>query len=312
MAQKPRSRLGRGLSSLISDPVAIGGTRPTSPTTGSENPDKYQKNAAITAIAVGDVKPNRYQPRTSIDRGSLDGLAASIRTAGVMQPILVRPADGGDGWELVAGERRWRAAGIAGLDHVPAIVVDLDDQQAAEWAVVENVQREDLNPVERGMALKRLAETFHLSQQEIAERVGIDRSSVANLIRITTLEERIQMLLADGSLTAGHAKAILAHPPGDSRVRLASQAAREGWSVRKLEQWGAPNEATVGRADDPQPPEPRDVAAADIAAQLAEQLGTRVTVRTDASGARGRITIEFYDLDHFDGLMKRIGVTLRS
>lgn len=386
MAKKTKPRLGRGLSSLMGTPVRVdqgprmaapeapgepreareaagsapgrgGGGEPAgaaaSENVGAETPEaggNGERGAGrLVFVRVSEVSPGRYQPRRSAEGPGLEGLAASIRASGVIQPIAVRRVGGGDGggsgggWELIAGERRWRAAQIAGLETIPAVVVELSDQEAAEWGLVENVQREDLTPIERGEALRRLADEFGLSQSALGERVGLDRSSVANLMRLVELEDPIRRLIEagpeGGGLSSGHGKALLGIPSdsrgpnGAVRVRLAERAAREGWSVRKLEQAvrvlieggaiagvtdgdGRPAGGGVGGsgggsgggegAD-------REYALAlmrQIEQQMSEQFSTRVRLRTDKTGKRGSMTLDFYDLDHFEGLVRKMGVRL--
>ena len=299
-------RLGRGLTSLLNEPVPV----QVSDSKHSEVSDAQRDSSGVRLIPVGSIHPNRYQPRRVFDPVALDRLADSIQRSGLMQPVIVRPAEGSR-YELVAGERRWRAAAKAGLDAVPALVRDLSDEDAAEWALVENVQREDLNPMERAWAFRSLVERFALSHGQIAERVGLDRSSVANTIRLTDLEEPIRDMISANRLTGGHGKALLMAPPGPERVKLAEQACDEGWSVRRLER------AAAALAD-PSPPPPvsagraapdlgRVAARAELERQLGEHLGTKVTVVTDRSGAKGRMTLEFYGLDHFDGLLAKLG-----
>lgn len=237
-----------------------------------------------------------------------------------MQPLVVRRAaaknpDGDAMWELVAGERRWRAARLAGLAEIPAVVAEIDDRAAAEWAIIENVQREDLNPIERGAAFRNLASTFGLTQAQIAERVGIDRSSVANLMRLCDLEPEIRDAIASGALDIGHGKVLLGMPAGAARAGLAERASRENWTVRRLERWvrlaeqgiegtalaNAESAAVTGSAS-----------LTDLERQLGDHLGTRVRISTDSSRTRGRVAIEFYSLEQFDGLMERLGFQFRS
>ena len=282
-------------------------------------------------IEIGRVRANPYQPRRVFDEGALADLAASLKVSGVIQPVLVRPirggADGGGGegggrsggdadWELIAGERRWRAAALAGLDRIPAIVREVDDRSAAEWAIVENVQRAELNPIERGASFRGLMERFGLTQQQVADRVGVDRSSVANLSRLLDLEPVLQGLVASERLSAGHGKALLSAPPGAGRVGLGERAATESWSVRQLEREAkkAINEgaeAGAGASQVELPPEAaaRSTIIADMERRRGEQLGTKVRLKTDGKGERGRIEIEFYGLDHFDGLLRALGVS---
>lgn len=273
-------------------------------------------------LAVDALVPGRFQPRSGIDEASIERLAASIRAMGVMQPIAVRPVgvEGGSGgakWEIVAGERRWRAAKVAGLREVPTIVATLTDREAAEWGVVENLQREDLNTMDRAFGLKNLLEQFGLSQSDVAERVGLDRSSVANLVRLTDLELPIQDLLREGKLGLGHGKALLSAPKGSGREKLANQAASQAWSVRRLERAaGANTEPGLGTADASRAPshDPlrADAAIRELERQLGEHLGTKVRIATGASRTKGRIMLDFYTLEHFDGLMKLMGVELKS
>jgi ParB family chromosome partitioning protein len=303
---KPR-RLGKGLSALLGQPVAI------SPEAAKEAPQATDA-PGIVMIPVSRVKPGRFQPRRVFDQTALERLADSIKSTGMMQPIIVRPASGGE-FELVAGERRWRAATLAGLTTVPAISRELDDEHAAEWAIIENVQREDLNPMERAWAFRNLVERFHLTHQQVADRVGLDRSSVANTIRLTELEEPIRDMIQAGRLSAGHGKALLVAPPGQSRIKLAEQACDEYWSVRKLERAAAAMTIPAESAAAPGTPvnKPKDADLSRLASrgalerELSELLGTKVTISTNRAGDRGHVSIEFYGLAHFDGLLSKLG-----
>ncbi|MFO0835185.1 MAG: ParB/RepB/Spo0J family partition protein [Phycisphaerales bacterium] len=257
--------------------------------------------------------PNKYQPRTNFDDAGLAELAESIRRVGVVQPILVRPRAVG-GYEIVAGERRWRAAKLAGLLEIPAIVKTLSDAESAEWAVIENVQREDLNAIERGMAMRGLIDRFGLTQAQVAERVGIDRSTVANLIRLVELEPSIRDMIVSGTLSAGHGKALLMAPAGASREALAEKAAKEEWSVRRIER--AASGLAEGNRQAVKPSKQlssaQAAAIADLERRLGEHLGTKVSIHTDTKGEKGRVVLEFYGLDHFDGLMSRLGFQSRG
>jgi ParB family chromosome partitioning protein len=291
----------------------------------------------LVEIAVDRLVRGRFQPRRDLDEASLQRLAASIRASGVMQPIAVRElsADddrrgsigaaraGEDGavYEVVAGERRWRAAMLAGLTHIPAVVSPLSDREAAEWAIVENVQREDLNTMDRAWGLRNLVEGFALQHAEVAERVGIDRSSVTNLLRLTELETSVQGLLREGALGLGHGKALLGATNGAEREKLAKLAASQKWTVRRLERAvgalgvgaGSGGTAspklggTVGRD-----PLRADAAIRELEKQLGEHLGTRVRIMTGASRTKGRVVMDFYSLEHFDGLMSLMGVEIKS
>lgn len=301
---KPR-RLGRGLSGLIGGPVKVMGPLVQAPVpTKVDSEAAEQKTVSDNALGlvlvpVGQIHASPFQPRRTFDGGALSRLADSIRQSGMMQPVLVRRSGGG--YELVAGERRWRAAQQAGLAQVPAIVRELNDEESAQFALVENVQREDLNPMERAFAFRALADRFGLTQAQIAERVGIDRSSVANLQRLLELEPEIQGMIERGEISGGHGKALLAAAPGRGRIELAARAASEGWNVRRLEQAAKPRGAATPA------PASRLASVIDLEKQLGEHLGTKVSIRSDRTGKRGRIEVEFYGLDHFDGLMAKFG-----
>lgn len=290
----------------------------------------------LVMVRVGEIVPSPFQPRVVFDDAKIAELAASIRSIGMMQPIIVRPASAAGGsevdgragsgggalageqpvarYELVAGERRWRAAREAGLTRVPAIVREISDDESAAWGLIENVQREDLDPIEKGEACRVMMERFGLSHQDLADRLGLDRSTIVNMVRMTELDETIQTLVRRGDLTMGHARALLAAPAETgARLALATLVSMEGWSVRKLEQEvkkvakGKPvseaRPALAGRVGEPT----RSASLADLEKRLGEHLGTRVKIKTDKSGKRGRIELAFFDLDHFEGLMEKMG-----
>lgn len=299
-----KKRLGRGLAALLG-PVEV---TPKTVEIQPENPIKPQTEptTGLLSIKCSGIIPNNYQPRQSFDDRTIDELSSSIAQSGLMQPVVVRRSSGG-GYELVAGERRWRAAIKAGLESIPAIVRDLSDEDAAAWAVVENVQREDLNAIDKGWALRRMGERFGLTQEQIAERIGIERSSVANLVRLTELESEVADLVRTGGLQAGHAKVLLALPAGAGRVELAKRAAEEAWSVRQTE--GAVKKWAAGviRLPDPVPgQDAKRAVLADLERRLGQYLGTKVAIRP-ARGDKGSIELEYYGLDHFDGMLRRMG-----
>ena len=353
--KKSRSRLGRGLSALVdqqvSAPVEVGGDKAVTqerhikhiinenltnePPTDTPIPDDHER---VFEIPVSSVVPNPSQPRRMFDPQALKELSASIVEHGLMQPIVVRRVTGSgasdasrgeDRFELIAGERRWRATSAAGRATIRAIVLDVDRAQSAQLALIENIQREDLNPIERAMGFSMLIERFAMTQEQVATRVGISRSSVANFLRLLELGEEIQSMIASGVLSTGHGKALLSCKDAARRAVLASQAADQGWSVRVLEQAageqcndqtneqprahnsGGPD-ATVGGASTAlRAAEPTRLESVlrDLEKRLGEHLGTRVQLKTSRSGTQGRIEIEFYDLDQFDGLLARLGVT---
>lgn len=321
MAQRPtdrsRRRLGRGLDSLISTPVQIeakpgAASNPTvtidqAEPTGAAPVHSGGGGGTIQMIPIGQIHANPNQPRKHFDEAALQSLAASIRSAGLMQPVVVRPSlTVSGGYELVVGERRWRAAQLVGLSPMPAIVQQLDDQTAMAWALIENVQREDLNPIERAEAFRQLIDGHGLTHQELAEQVGLNRSSVTNFLRLLELDETSQAALRTEQLTVGHAKALLALTNIIQRRRLAEAAIRQGWSVRTLEQ--RVSQLSKGsQAGVPTAPIAGNPHLQDLQRQLGEHLGTKVTIASGKKKGAGRLTIDFYSLDQFDGLMDRLG-----
>ncbi len=243
-----------------------------------------------------------------------------------MQPIIVRPLpslgpDGSARYELVAGERRWRAVQLAGLDHLPALVRQLDDRQIAEWALIENLQREDLNPMERAEAFQHLAQHFQLAHDQIAQRVGIERSSVSNSLRLLNLDQSVKDLVRTGVLSGGQAKALLGLPEHTQQRLLAQRAIQREWSVRQLEQAvrhaaGITAAQSGGAADGgaTSPPslssaaKSRAAYLADLEEQLGKQLQSKVHIRPGRRKGSGTLTVEFYSLDHFDTILARVGL----
>ena len=272
-----RQALGKGLSSLIPEP------------------DRLRADAGLLMLDVKRIKPSRYQPRS--DFGALEGLVDSIRENGIVQPVIVRQE--ADGFHLVAGERRWRAAQIAGMERIPAIVRKVADDRALEIALIENIQRKDLNPIEEAKAYEILLDEMKLSHADVARRVGRERSSISNYLRILKLPVSIQDLMREGSLSVGHAKVIMAIPDAETQIRVAGEVARNLLSVRETEQRVAEilGAAGGGKAGKPARKEPADGAAIDpnvaaAADRLTRALATKV--RIVKRGARGRIEIEFY------------------
>lgn len=327
-------KLGRGLSALLQTPVAIevaprvavpvAGVAPNSG--AGETLDRPVQHVSgggdvgqgsggggggVEQVLIEAVRPSPFQARRVFDEAPLRSLAESIRGTGVMQPVIVRASKTNIGtYELIAGERRWRAAKIAGLTRLPAIVRELADEEAAEWGLIENLQREDLNAMDRAHGLRMMNERFGLSHAKVAEKVGLERATVANLIRLTELEADIAELISADALSAAHGKALLSMPSGDERVRIAREAARNAWPVRRVE--AEVKRAVAGEATAPSEDAatPRDTARAvlvDLERRLSQQLGTKVTIQSSGK-ARGKISIEFYGLDHFDGLMEKLGL----
>lgn len=294
-------------------PVEIPSVVPRSPVEAPASPDLRSSSGlsepnGLRELPVEQIVPNARQPRTDFDDAALTSLADSIRQAGIMQPILVRPQGGR--FELVAGERRWRAAKLAGLSHIPAVVRSIDDQTSAELALIENIQREDLNPMERAIALRRLSIDFSLTHQEIADRVGLDRATVTNLLRLSDLDRPTADLVRSGKISQGHAKALLGLSDLMKRASMAARCVAEDWSVRALEREvqkaNQPTAATT-KPVDPTVVSARDANVADLERQLAEHLGTRVSLQLGRKKGSGRLVVEFYNLDQFDGLMTKMG-----
>ncbi|MFM7261809.1 MAG: ParB/RepB/Spo0J family partition protein [bacterium] len=332
----PVRKLGRGLSALLGSPVQVQvpGAAP-SRVISSSNPPKPPQAAVgsnadraasaeleskpsevpvsdslLRQIPVEQVVPNRRQPRTDFSEAALQSLAESIRTAGLMQPIMVRSHLGQ--YELVAGERRWRAAKLLGMTTIPALVREIDEQTAAELALIENIQREDLNPMERASALKRLALDFGMTHQAIAEKVGLDRASVTNLLRLSELDRSTADLVRTGQLTQGHAKALLGVSNLTQRADLAARVIAHDWSVRELERQVQGLQQRSLKVDetkniDKKEPSARDANVADLERQLAQYLGTRVHLQLGRKKGSGRLVMDFYNLDQFDGLMQKMG-----
>jgi ParB family chromosome partitioning protein len=284
-----RSGLGKGLGALIPADVTAG----ASPLPG------------IQEVPIAQIEPNPFQPRANFDEESLAGLTASIRELGVLQPILVRDL-GSDRYAIIAGERRWRAAKRAGLQYIPVIVRDVSDAMTLQHALVENLHRDDLNPLEEAAAYQQLIEDFHMTQEAVAQRVGKSRSAVANLLRLFQLPPQVQRLVADGQVSAGHAKAILSTPDRAFQEALARRIVAEGLTVRDTEEavrkrnggGGAPAPAPEPSLGSRLPPP----GLLELEELLAEQLDTRVKINMGPK--RGRVVIEFADLEDLERIYR--------
>lgn len=312
MSKIKKPRLGRGLSSLLGATVAVQESQAPAVAVAEmdvQEPLPAADEGGIVHVAVDRIAPNPYQPRQSFDEASLDQLAASIRRDGVMQPIILRHNQHNHGYELVAGERRWRAAQRAGLETIPAIVHDLDDRQIAEWAVIENLQREDLDPIERAHAFARLIEQFGLTHEQVAERVGIDRSTVTNSLRLLHLHAEVQEFVRRGQLSAGHVRALLATDDTGLQLEIAREAIKQGWSVRKLE--GVVRDlASESKAAILPQASGRSAHLTDVARQIGEQLNTKVQIKPGREKNSGKLVIDYFGLEQFDTLIRRLGVTV--
>lgn len=289
MAVKKRG-LGRGLDALLSGPSA----------SALEEQAVKVEQKELQHVPVELIQRGKYQPRRDMDPEALEELANSIRSQGVMQPIVVRPI-GDNRFEIIAGERRWRATQLAGLDTVPAMVREVPDEAAIAMALIENIQREDLNPLEEAMALQRLQQEFELTQQQVADAVGKSRVTVANLLRLISLPEEIKTLLAHGDLEMGHARALLGLGE-DQQVEGARHVVARGLTVRQTEalvrQWlnGKPEPV---EADKPDP----DISR--LEQRLAERLGSAVQIRHGNKG-KGQLVIRYNSLDELQGVLAHI------
>jgi len=296
---KTRRPLGKGLSALLPP-------RPQSapsPTPGPPTSETSSSDRALT-VRVEAITPNPLQPRTVFRPERLEELAASIRANGIIQPLIVRRL--GEGYQVIAGERRWRAAKLAGLAEVPVVVQDVADRRMLELALIENIQREDLNPMETAHAYERLGRELGLSQEEIAQRTGKDRTSVTNTLRLLRLPEEVQLLLAEHRLSMGHARAILGLDSAEEQIQLAEKTAAQGLSVRQVEaivQDAASDRPRKERKNQRANTQDPNVSAAVL--ELERVLGTRVKI-VELNEQRGRIEIEYYSQAELDRIYQHI------
>jgi ParB family chromosome partitioning protein len=322
--EKPK-HLGRGLASLLG-PITLATDEVNLPAQGqatglaesgmSSNPAatvtsiarNYQPDKelrdSLQAISVDAISPNPYQPRTVWDQQELADLAESIKANGVVQPIIVRPA--GAIYEIIAGERRFRAAKMAGLATIPALVRQASDEQMLEWSLIENIHRANLNSIERAKAYQNYLSTFSLTQAEAAERLGENRSVIANYLRLLDLPDEVRQMLAEGQLTMGHARAMLSLPTDELRRKLANRAMAGRLSVREVERLVQRYLAGSSRIKITARSKPAHLL--ELESELSRQLGTRVAIETRKNGQRGKIIIEFNSLDEFDRITERIGL----
>jgi ParB family chromosome partitioning protein len=284
-----RSGLGKGLGALIPQDVAVGS----------------HPRPGIREVPISQIEPNPYQPRNHFDEESLAGLTASIRELGILQPILVREI-GSDRFALIAGERRWRAAKRAGLQFIPIIVRDVSDELTLQHALVENLHRDDLNPLEEAAAYQQLIEDFNMTQDAVAHRVGKSRSAVANLLRLFQLPPQVQRLVADGQVSAGHAKALLATPDRAFQEALARRIVADGLTVRETEEAVRQRSGAGGTPPVPGGDTPgsklRAPGLLELEELLADQLDTRVKINMGPK--RGKVVIEFADLEDLERIYK--------
>ena len=306
----PRNALGRGLGALIREPdAAVPATTSSSGAATGVAPAPIQTPAAAApAISYGPqevdidlIEPSPYQPRTTFREEALDELARSIQASGIIQPLVLRPI--GDRFQLIAGERRWRAAQRAGLRKVSSIIKNVPDELALEMTLVENIQREDLNAMEQARAFERLMDEFQLTQETVAERTGKDRTTVANAIRLLKLETTIQEWIEEGKLTAGHGRALLAVAESQLRMRYAQRAARGGLTVRQIERLASrrSRNAKAAAAEVHVDPNVREAIE-----ELQRHLGTKVLLREKTKVRPGQLVLEYYDDAQLMGIYDRL------
>ncbi len=301
--QKAVKRLGRGLSSLIPLPEEMSISEETGP------PADAAGQPVAILIDVGQIRPNPFQPRKDIAPAQLQSLAESIRKSGVLQPIVVR-RQVDSLYELVAGERRWRASQMAGCPHIPAVVREADDEEMLEIALVENIFREDLNAIDRAQAYRRYCEEFHLTAEDVAGRLGEDRTTVTNYLRLLDLPSEVKDWVAGGQLSMGHARCLLALRSPSELVRTAKQAIDQGLSVRAVEK--LVRERVSVRVSASQPAaESGDAKRAQIRSveqAFVQSLGTKVEIHESRRKGAGKIVIHYYSLDDFDRISEKLGV----
>ncbi len=298
MTAKKRG-LGRGLDALLG-PKGAAGTPVNVAAVAQPQPGEV-----LRKIKVSELQPGKYQPRRDMDPSKLEELADSIRAQGVIQPILVRRLPAGN-YEIVAGERRWRASQLAGLAEVPVVVRELEDRTVVAMALIENIQREDLNPLEEAQALSRLITEFTLTHAEAAQAVGRSRAAVSNLLRLLDLPDGVRALLVERRLEMGHARALLTLAP-ELATKLAEEAAEQGWSVREVEhraQQFAAGKLPGARKTKPVATTPlADIAS--LQTELSDVLGARVEISQGRAG-KGKLVIHYTDLDTLDGVLERL------
>jgi ParB family transcriptional regulator, chromosome partitioning protein len=283
-------RLGRGLEALL----------------GPVSREQAEASGALRELPISSLRPNPFQPRTRMDEAELTDLANSMEVSGLLQPVIVRPRDGG--YQLIAGERRWRAAERLGWSRIPAVVKDVDDRTLLTLALIENLQRDDLSPIDEASGYRRLGEEFHLGQSEIARAVGRERSTVANLLRLLQLPADVQAMVHEKRLSAGHARALLGLTDADRQSALAAEAIEQGWSVREIEAAVAGKRAVQRPPRRPPGQQPVRGISADVKRvedALRKRLGTDVRVTARRRG-RGFVTISYYSNDDLSRLLELI------
>jgi len=295
-----KKKLGRGLDKLLGGLAAK--ATAAEALASAQTSISGLVDSELRHIPIDLIQRGKYQPRTDMHEEALQELADSIKVQGVMQPIVVRPLEGGDRFEIIAGERRWRATHIAGLDTIPAVIRLVGDESAIAMALIENIQRENLNPIEEAMALKRLQEEFSLTQQEVAEAVGKSRTTVTNLLRLMSLNHDVRVMLERGDIEMGHAKALLGLQP-EQQSDASKTVAGKGLSVRQTE-------ALVRKLLENKPLQQHESAREDpdivrLQESLSERIGAKVEIQHTNKGS-GKLTLRYNSLDELDGILAHI------
>jgi len=300
-AKKPH--LGRGLEALMG-PMSLTKSRQQADDHDVYFPPDPKLEISRSQLPLNQIRPNPYQPRTSWDNQQLIDLCESIKANGIIQPIIVRKT--ADGYQIIAGERRFRAAQMAGLENVPVLIRQATDEEMLELALVENIHRADLNPIERAKAYLNYINSFNLTQTEAAKRLGEDRTVISNYLRILDLPNEIKKMLSDGQLSMGHARAILALPTDELRRKLANRAMAGRLSVREVERHV--RRAIEGKEVQKDEKKEKRAHIVDLERRLQTLLGTKVSIKANKRSTRGRIIIDYYSLDEFERLTERMGL----
>lgn len=282
-----RKALGRGLNALIPQ--------------GNESPDQGKALQGASEIPLDQIEPNKDQPRKTFHQEELEGLADSIRTVGIIEPLVLRKQ--GNKFEIITGERRWRAAHLAELKSVPAIIKDVSDNEMLEMALIENIQREDLNPIEEAQAYRELLDHLQLKQDELAKRVGKSRTALTNALRLLSLPADIKQYLIEGRLSAGHARALLMIKSKTKQSMLAQKALKQNMSVRELEKLAGKQSPGDKGSPEKKSSKPADIR--NLEGRLEESLGTPVSIKHGKNG--GRIEITYYDLEDLERILDVVG-----
>lgn len=325
MTPEPPRRLGRGLDALLArkepakSATATSGTAAAAPAAApspaaAPAAEEINEAGALRTLKLSDIRPNPYQPRKEFRPDELADLESSLRTNGLLQPITVRPAPNGSGYELIAGERRYRAATRIGWTEIPALVKTVDDRMLATLAMIENLQRADLDPIEEADGYQRLIDDFALTNQEVADVVGKDRSTVANALRLRQLPASVRRMLQDKQLTAGHARALLPLATERAIVDMARDIVANSWSVREVErrvQAGRPKPPAAGKKSEPAAPPPGASGAMvrQLEEKLRRKLQTGVSIQLTAKD-KGEVRIAFFSNDDLERLLEVLGIRL--